>query len=128
MTRNISFSMTTEQFRRSTPEDIWKDVTRRDGWWDLKPGDVLMGCVRCMGLKKGERIEKMHPIRILSTRPEPLRALLDDAEYGRSEMVREGFPDKTPAEFCELYIAHNGGDLDTLRNRIEFEHLDEVTT
>ena len=36
--RNISFMLTTQQFRNRT-----KTVTRRMGWWNLKPGDILMG-------------------------------------------------------------------------------------
>ena len=37
--RNISFSLTTRQFR-----DGSKDVTRRVNWQNLKPGDHLMAC------------------------------------------------------------------------------------
>ena len=36
MPRNMSFSMTTGPFRART-----KTVTRRFGWWFLKPGDVV---------------------------------------------------------------------------------------
>ena len=32
-----------------------KTVTRRLGWWFLKPGDVVWACEKCMGLKKGEK-------------------------------------------------------------------------
>jgi hypothetical protein len=101
MPRNMSFAMTTEAYRRRE-----KTVTRRDGWWKLRPGEVFTGCVKCMG-------------------PEPLRRLIEDPEYGRQEMIREGFPGMEPREFCDRYIRHNGGDLATLRNRIEFEHLPE---
>jgi hypothetical protein len=47
--RNISFSITRFQFCDRT-----KTVTRRLGWAKLKPGDVLMGVEKAMGLKKGE--------------------------------------------------------------------------
>lgn len=117
----MSFSMTTEQYRHGE-----KTVTRRDGWWFLNPGDVVMGCEKCMGLKKGQKVQRMHPLRVVSTTPEPLRELVDHEDYGASEMVREGFWDYSPMDFCEMYIKHNGGGLDTLRNRIEFEHT-EVT-
>lgn len=49
--RNISFAMTTEQFRRGE-----KDVTRRFGWWFLKPGDQLRVVEKTIGLKKGEKM------------------------------------------------------------------------
>ncbi len=47
--RNISFSLTERQFM-----DKSKTVTRRLGWKFLKPGDRLMGCRKCMGLKPGD--------------------------------------------------------------------------
>ena len=58
--KNISFSITTEQFKNRT-----KTVTRRLGWKTLKAGQHLMGCKKCMGLKPGEKIEKLGEIRIV---------------------------------------------------------------
>jgi hypothetical protein len=52
--RNISFALTTAQVRART-----KTVTRRVGWTFLKPGDLLQPVVKCRGLKKGERVEKI---------------------------------------------------------------------
>ncbi len=52
--RNMSFAMTTEQVRNQT-----KSVTRRFGWWFLKPGDEVQPVVKGMGLKKGDQIEKV---------------------------------------------------------------------
>jgi len=49
--RNMSFFLTTDQIRNKT-----KTVTRRDGWLFLKPGDIVQACVKCQGLKKGEKI------------------------------------------------------------------------
>ncbi len=60
MPRNMSFSMTTAQFRART-----KTVTRRLGWWNLKPGDVIMGVEKAMGLKKGEKVKRLGRIRIV---------------------------------------------------------------
>lgn len=52
MPRNISFALTTPQFRART-----KWVTRRLGWLFLKPGDTLMGVEKGMGLKiNGETV------------------------------------------------------------------------
>lgn len=115
--RNISFSMTTEAFRNRE-----KTVTRRSGWWNLRPGDLLQGCEKCMGLKKGETIKRMHVIRVLRCTREPLGCIVN---YGMEEMYREGFPDMTPEEFVAMYRAHNGGDEMQLVNRIEFEYVAE---
>ena len=47
--RNMSYAMTTQQIIDET-----KDVTRRLGWADLRPGDRVQACEKCQGLKKGE--------------------------------------------------------------------------
>lgn len=36
MPRNMSFALTTDQVK-----DRVKTVTRRNGWWFLKPGDIV---------------------------------------------------------------------------------------
>lgn len=127
MPRNMSFALTTEQFRNRT-----KTVTRRNGWWLLRPEQIVCGCVKCMGLQPGESIERLGLIRIIScaTCPEegePLRRLTDDLKYGFSETTKEGFPEghpkHWPSVFVEMFINNMGGDLDTPRNRIEFEYV-----
>ncbi len=62
--------MTTDPFRARS-----KTVTRRFGWWFLKPGDVVCGVEQSRGLKKGERVVRLGLIRIVSTRSEPLNAI-----------------------------------------------------
>lgn len=120
MARNISFAMTTGQFRQQT-----KFVTRRNGWKFLKCGDVLNGCVKCMGLKPGEKIERLGRIVVVDVRPEPLQCLIDWPIYGRTEAILEGFPEMYGHEFAAMFIKHMGGDLDTERTRIQFEYLEE---
>ena len=70
MPRNISFSMTTRQFL-----DQSKTVTRRLGWWDLEPGDVLCGVKKGMGLRKGEGIKRLGLIKVTSVRRERLASV-----------------------------------------------------
>jgi len=41
--RNMSFSMTTPQFKTRT-----KTVTRRLGWWFIQPGDLVYGVEKGM--------------------------------------------------------------------------------
>jgi len=112
--RNMSFALTTEQVRYQT-----KTVTRRFGWWFLKPGDVVQPVVKGMGLKKGEKVEKIgQPIRIVSTRQEMVR----DVTY--AECVLEGFPGLTPTAFMRLLTDEwrKAGPYDPV-HRIQFEYL-----
>lgn len=118
MPRNISFAITTEQFLNRT-----KDVTRRLGWKFLNPGDLLMGCKKCMGFKKGEKIERLGLIQVVSVRREDLSDLTFDPIYGRQEMVREGFPNMSPNEFIAMFSKHNKCGQHTEITRIEFGYL-----
>ena len=114
--RNISFSMTTEAFKNRQ-----KTVTRRLGWKNLKPGEILMGCEKCQGLKKGEKVKKLGAIRVVKVDREPL----DDVRlYGRDECIKEGFPDLTTYEFVSMFAEHNKCDYGRYVTRIEFEYLE----
>ena len=119
MPPNMSFMLTTDQVRART-----KTVTRRLGWDHLKVGDVLNACVKCQGLKRGESIEKICQIRIVSVRPEPLNRLYSKA-YGRREVALEGFPEMTPMQFVAMFCEHMKADPYTIVNRIEFEYIDQ---
>lgn len=119
MTRNISFSLTKEQFRNRT-----KTVSRRLGWWNLKPGEILRGVEKAQGLKKGEHIVPMGLIRVIDTRREPLMRLVREPAYGAVEVVKEGFPDMTPAQFVTFFSTAHGGLWPEVQvNRIEFEYV-----
>ncbi len=111
--RNISFAMTTQQV-----QDRTKDVTRRFGWWFLKPGDRVRGVKKSMGLKKGEKIEALCVIEIISVRPEPLNAITQE------DVVREGFPDWTPDQFVQMLVDHYRCDPTKECNRIEFLYVE----
>lgn len=110
--RNMSFQLTVRQFRART-----KTVTRRFGWWGLQPGDVVMGCEKCQGIKKGEQIKKLGPIRIVNTRVELLQ------EITPQDVILEGFPGMTPAQFVEMFCRHMDHEPGRVVNRIEFAHL-----
>lgn len=117
--RNISFSHTTAQFRDRT-----KTVTRRKRWLSLQAGDQLMGCVKCMGLRQGETVQKLGPIQVVSAQREPLRRMLDDPEYGRAECVREGYPEMTPDTFVDTYCEAFRCTPDEDVTRIEYVYLE----
>lgn len=76
--RNISFALTVPQIMEGS-----KTVTRRLGWLHANPGQLLRPVRKCMGLRPGERIDVLRdPILITDVRREPLRAMLDDLDYG----------------------------------------------
>lgn len=111
--RNMSFALTTDQMRRRK-----KFVTRRLGWWFLKPGDQVMAVEKSQGLKKGERVKRITPIRIVSTREEPLEFIT------RQDVDLEGFPEMSIIDFITHFCAsHHGCTSRTVVNRIEFEFI-----
>lgn len=112
--RNMAFAYTTAQVRNRA-----KTVTRRDGWAFLKPGDLVQAVDRCMGLKKGETMEKLAVIRIKSVTTEPLAAIMEYPD----DAAREGYPKLSAQDFAALYCAHTGARLSTVVQRIEFEYV-----
>ena len=117
---NMSFSMTTDPFRRKI-----KTVTRRDGWDNIKLGEIHHGIEKGQGLKRGEHVVVIHDFIPTSSRWEPLQYLLDDPEYGKREVILEGFPNLTPAQFVDMLCKKNKCTPDKLFNRIEFKYVEE---
>lgn len=121
--RNMSFSLTADQVLSGN-----KTVTRRIGWCTLKPGDRLRPVRKCMGLKAGEKVEVLRdPVRVVSIRREPLRAMVDDLDYGFLECEREGFGEHPvyhdPDAFVDWFCAtHRGCTPNTIVTRIEFAY------
>jgi hypothetical protein len=139
MPRNISFALTTNQIRNRT-----KTVTRRLKWHFVKVGDILNACVKCQGIKPGEKIERICQIRVVDVRREPLffmetndrasrnvRTIMSEfngrdypKDYGYTEAIKEGFPSMSGSEFVQMFCENMGGDHDQDVTRIEFEYLD----
>lgn len=121
--RNISFSLTEPQFLARS-----KTVTRRLGWEYLRPGDRLMGCRKCMGRKPDEPLVRLGAIQVVAVSREALGRLTRAPSYGRLEVIAEGFPDMTPAEFVAFFIASHGGKKKTTKQtiitRIRFAYLE----
>ncbi len=124
--RRMSFAMTTAQIRNQT-----KTVTRRVGWTNLQPGTLVQPIVKGQGIKPGESQELIGaPIRIVSVRREPLAALTDgkyfgvfEQEYGRRDVVCEGFATMTPGQFVSMFCEHNKCTPDAVVTRIEFDYV-----
>ena len=110
--RNMSFSMTTPQILERS-----KTVTRRLGWWNLKEGQHVRAVKKAMGLKKGEKIQPLTEIEIVSVRSEPLNVITQD------DVIKEGFPDFTPQDFIDMICKHYKVKPDVIVNRIEFKYL-----
>jgi len=113
MPKNISFSMTTDQILNKT-----KTVTRRFSWWDLSVGTQLQPVVKCMGLKKGEKIKKLGGlIEIISVKMERLDKITDN------DVILEGFPHWKSDDFINFLQKHYKCDRGTIINRIKFKYL-----
>ena len=112
MPRNMSFALTTEQFRNKT-----KTVMRRFGWLFLRPGDVVCGVKKAMGFKKGEKIKRLGLIRILSVRREPLN------EITKEDCVKEGFPEMEPNDFVNMLCVYSKCEPHDSVTRIEYEYI-----
>jgi hypothetical protein len=118
----MSFALTTEQIKNRT-----KTVTRRIGWDFLQPGDIVSACVKCMGLKPGEKVQRLAQIRVVSTRFEPLSRMCGLTEYGASEATKEGFPGWTGDQFVEMFMDHAPAKFGVhdFVTRIEFEYVEK---
>src|SRR4029077_3401328 len=110
----MSFSLTEKQFRART-----KTVTRRLGWRFLKPGDRLMGVRQAMGLKKGEKVKRLHAIEVVAVGRQRVSEIFADTE----DVIYEGFPKMTALEFVEFFCRTHHCKLSTWVTRIEFRHL-----
>lgn len=116
MARNISFMLTTEQVRKQQ-----KTVTRRLGWLMLKQGDELNACVKCMGLKQGEKIERLAKIRVVDVRRERLYDITPD------DVIREGFEGQSVEWFIDMFMREMGVPSSAEVTRIEFEYINPST-
>ena len=90
--RAISASMTKAQVR-----DRSKTETRRLGWLHARAGMRLRVVEKCMGLRKGEKLKELAIVEIVEVRREPLNRITQEA------VIREGFPNWTPAQFIEFF-------------------------
>jgi hypothetical protein len=110
----MAVSLTEPQVRQRA-----KTVTRRVGWRMLRPGDRLTLCRKVMGRRRGEPLERIATVTVVSVRREPLDAIT------AADVTAEGFPQMTPAEFVSFFCAtHRGCRPGTLVTRIEWAYLD----
>lgn len=98
--------------------DRTKTVTRRLGWRMLKPGDRLTLCRKVMGRRKGDPLVRLAEVEVVAVG----RECLEDIDDG--EAAREGFPEKTGAEFVDFFCEHMRCKPGTTVTRIEWRYLD----
>jgi hypothetical protein len=111
----MSFAITKRQFLDGT-----KTQTRRLGWASLRVGEFFMGVNKCMGLKKGEKQIEFGVRRVVRKWSERLDAIT------QGDVVAEGFPEMTPAQFVELFCKVNKCEPSTEVTCIEFTPKNEV--
>lgn len=115
MARLMSVALTESQVRARN-----KTVTRRMGWHVLRPGDRLTLCRKVMGRRRGEPLVRIVDVRVLAVRRERLDEITPD------EVLAEGFPEMSPAEFVEFFCGtHKGCTPDSEVTRIEWAYLDQ---
>lgn len=116
--RHMSFFLTQRQVRERS-----KTVTRRLGWKDAKPGDLVQPVVKGQGLKKGETVEKIGgPIRFVRVDQVVL------CDITPQDVYREGFPQMTTREFIKMFKqSHKGCRRDDRVTRIEFEYVEDAS-
>lgn len=115
--RHMSFALTTPQILART-----KTVTRRVGWRSLQSGDLIQAIEKGQGLKKGAKVRKLAVLRIVDVRLEAI------GEVTAREVILEGFPEMSRAQFIGMFMATHGLSFMSQNvTRIEFEYVDTLT-
>ena len=110
--RNMSFSLTEQQLL-----DGSKTVTRRLGWKFLKPGDHVMAVRKVRGIPKGEKVQRLAELEIVSARRERLFEITAD------EVRSEGFLGISPAAFVAMFCDAMKCQPATEVTRVEFRKV-----
>lgn len=119
--RHISFKLTSEQILART-----KTVTRRVTWTTARRGQILQPVYQTLGIPRGGTVRRLGcPINFVDVRRECLSMLMEDKEYGRLEMIKEGFPGRDPADFVYWFAEQNHCEPTKLITRIEFDYRPE---
>ncbi len=112
----MSFALTKEQILNQT-----KTVTRRNGWKNLKVGDLIQPVEKCMGLQKGEKQVLLGcPIRVTSISVQQLHQITWE------DLRKEGFPQMSQEGFIEMYCKANKCTRKQRVTRIEFEYTEPL--
>lgn len=110
--KKMSFYYTQQQIKDRT-----KTVTRRLGWKNLVPGEIIVAVNKQRFLKKGEQ-RILAVIKLKDIRREPIY------NVSKEDCIREGFPYMTPDDFVQMFCIHMKCQPTTIITRIEFEYIE----
>lgn len=121
MSRLMSVSHTEAAVRDRT-----KTVTRRLGWRFLKPGDRLTLCRKVMGRAKGEPINRIVDVEVVSVRRERLSAIAnEDVEREGGHQLALDDAGRSPADaFASWFAWAMHCHVDDEVTRIEWRYLE----
>ena len=115
----IAFSDTVRAVRERQ-----QTVSRRLSPPPLAVGDLVDAVASDWMVRHKGPLTPLAVIRIVSLREEPLSRILNEPEYGREELAKEGGPAVTlPTWALTLLVRYKRLSLDTPLTRIEFEYL-----
>lgn len=119
--KRMSFALTTFQLMHEI-----KIVTRRKGWSNLKPGEMVMGVKKCMGLKKGEKQQILRPLVCVSNQPEQVEDVFVNPvrDPRGTEAELEGFHHWSCHRFYKHLLKKAKVKPGETINRIEFQYAD----
>lgn len=115
---NMAFSKSIQAMR-----EFRKTVTRRYGWANVKPAQIVQAVEKGQGIPRGEHVVPIHEIQLLTPRWERADLMITDQAYGEREVILEGFPELSPKEFVQMLCEMNKKRPDELVHRLEFRHL-----
>ena len=99
-------------------------VTRRVGFEDTTAGDIIEAVPEMWMLTHPGRVRPTARLRVVSTRQEPLRRLLDEPEYAREEFILSAFPPNASvkAVVVDFVARHRNTTPSSNITRIEFDY------
>lgn len=103
-----------------------KTVTRRLGWWFLRPGDRLTLCRKVMGRRHRDGtvdpLVRLAEVEVSGIRLERLDEVTDE------DVIREGFgefPVSDAVDFVAFFTKHMRCEPGSIVARIEWRYLDD---
>jgi hypothetical protein len=112
----MSFALTTKQILDRT-----KTITRRLNWKHIRAGDLICAVKKGMGLKPGEKIQRLAILRIVHVNREPLYEIRNQPWDCRAE----GFPHWTTEHFISMFCEHMKCTPQTEVTRIGFKYISD---
>lgn len=144
--RNIAVSLTIKQVANSVaellgqpkphPDMLGKTVSRRDGWDDLQPGELLCLVEKGMGIPRGQKVNRLALVHVTSVRRERLDAITPEdvrlegfdcwCDFDAPCTIDNGGIHRkaTPAEFITFFgMTHKGTKPASIITRIEWRYV-----